>query len=99
MKKLIFDVDTKKVDNKENIKNNDVYNNEEVVDNGDQASSDLLNAPLNNLEYKNLVDGEYLTSKGYTLKIENGVASVDGILIVNKTYSLPSTFKPVNPNT
>ena len=33
------------------------------------------------------------TSKGYTLKIIDGVAYIDGILIVNKTYSLPSSYE------
>lgn len=32
------------------------------------------------------------TSKGYTLKISNGVTYIDGILIANKSYSLPSTY-------
>ena len=32
------------------------------------------------------------TSKGYEIKIINGVTYVDGVLIANKTYSLPSTF-------
>lgn len=45
----------------------------------------------------NMIDGTYTTSKGYTLVIKNGVAYIDNILIVNKTYSLPSSFKPQNP--
>lgn len=32
------------------------------------------------------------TSKGYTLKISNGLAMVDGIVIANKSYGLPSTY-------
>ena len=32
------------------------------------------------------------TSKGYTLKITDGVASIDGIIIANKSYALPSTY-------
>ena len=45
----------------------------------------------------NMVDGTYTTSKGYTLIIKNGVSYIDNILIVNKTYSLPASFKPQNP--
>lgn len=63
----------------------------------EDVSVELDKAPKNYEEYKSLSDGEYLTDKGYTLKIEDGVASVDDIVIVNKTYSLPSTFKPVDP--
>ena len=42
-------------------------------------------------------DGEYTTSKGYTLKKEKGISYIDGNLIVNKTYSLPDSFVPTNP--
>lgn len=78
-----------------NIKDN---NNDEAKNNKDEEVIKLDSAPLNNSEYKNLSDGEYLTSTGHKLKIENGIAYVDGNLIVNKTYSLPSNYKPINPN-
>lgn len=32
------------------------------------------------------------TSKGFPIEVKNGVTYIDGTLIVNKTYSLPSTF-------
>lgn len=44
-----------------------------------------------------LADGTYLTSKGYTLIVKDGLATIDGILIVNKTYSIPSDYQPQNP--
>ena len=44
-----------------------------------------------------LEDGIYTTNKGYTVKIQDGVASVNDIIIVNKTYSLPATYTPKNP--
>ena len=84
--------DNEKLNNE--IKDNDKNNDEEVVDN---MIVTLEKAPSNSEEYKNLNDGEYLTSKGYTLKIENGLAYVDGHLIVNKTYSLPEDYKPKDP--
>ena len=34
------------------------------------------------------------SSKGYKIEKKNGLYYVDGILIVNKTYSLPSTYNP-----
>ena len=34
------------------------------------------------------------TSKGYTITVSNGIAYIDGILIANKTFSLPSTYAP-----
>lgn len=37
-------------------------------------------------------DQEIYTDKGFLLKIENGIPSIDGVIIVNKTYSIPSTF-------
>jgi len=85
-------------ENKDNIKNNEQNPlPEKSKENNDLTTSTLDKAPTNNTEYKNLQDGEYLTENGYTLKIENGLATIDGILIVNKTYSLPNTFKPTNP--
>ena len=77
--------------------NNDSQNNENTdKENTNETNSNLEKTPLNNNEYKNLNDGEYLTTNGYTLKIENGIATVDGHLIVNKTYSIPSDYKPTN---
>lgn len=78
--------------------NKEIENNEDIiVEDTNQTNADLENAPSNFGEFHNLVDGEYLTKKGYTLKIENGVAYIDGHLIVNKTFSVPSTYKPKNP--
>ncbi len=59
----------------------------------------LKAAPNNSTELKTLGDGEYKTTKGYKIKIENGIARVEDNIIVNKTYSLPKDFKPENPST
>lgn len=83
---------------KEEPNNKEVNDNNEEVKKEEEEVIKLDSAPLNSSEYKNLSDGEYLTSTGYKLKIENGIAYVDGKLIVNKTYSLPSNYKPSNPN-
>jgi D-alanyl-D-alanine carboxypeptidase len=37
-------------------------------------------------------DTTFTTSKGFQGKTVNGITYIDGILIVNKTYSLPSTY-------
>ena len=34
------------------------------------------------------------TSKGYTIEVKNGITYIDGILIANKSYSLPSSYNP-----
>ena len=47
-----------------------------------------------------LREGEELvamTSKGYRVTRLNDIYYVDGILIVNKTYPLPSTYQPQDP--
>lgn len=61
-----------------------------------EVNNTLESAPKNNSEFQTLEDGEYLTEKGYTLTIKNGIAYIDNHLIVNKTYSLPEDYKPVN---
>lgn len=39
-------------------------------------------------------DKEFTTSKGFKGYTKNGITYIDGILIANKTYSLPSTYTP-----
>ena len=39
-------------------------------------------------------DGEFTTSKGFKGVVKNGVTYIDGVLIANKTYALPSTYNP-----
>ena len=47
-------------------------------------------------KYKKMKDKTITTSKGYTLKIKNGLAYIDDVLIVNKTYYLPENYTPTN---
>ena len=70
---------------------------EQLESKSNQTNSNLEKAPLSNQEFKNLSDGEYLTSNGYTLKIEEGIAYIEGHLIVNKTYNIPASYQPINP--
>ena len=39
-------------------------------------------------------DKEFTTSKGFKGYTKDGITYIDGILIANKTYGLPSTYKP-----
>ncbi len=39
------------------------------------------------------------TSKGFDIQTKNGATYIDGYLMANKTYALPSTFIPENPET
>ena len=63
----------------------------------ENVNSNLEKAPNNTGEFANLPDGEYVTDKGYTVTIENGISYVDGYLIVNKTYKLPENYQPNDP--
>lgn len=45
----------------------------------------------------NASDDKEKTSKGFTIETRNGATYIDGYLIANKTYALPSTFIPENP--
>lgn len=82
-----------------NTSNNskETTNNKVDEETTNQTNATLESSPNNNQEFENLSDGEYLTDKGYTLKIENGIASIDGHLIVNKTYSIPENYTPTDP--
>ena len=100
MKKEYFDnkINNKDNNTKENIIDKDELENIDIMEENTKEeteevnSTKLNNAPINNSEYENLNDGEYITTKGYTIKKINGVSYIDDILIVNKTYSLPSSF-------
>ena len=86
-----FLFNNKKIDNNDN-KTVDIKDGNDV-----KVDKKIDNAPINHKDFLDIGDGEYLTSKGFTLVIKNGVSYIDNILIVNKTYSLPQDFKPVNP--
>lgn len=38
-----------------------------------------------------------VTTKGFAIEVKDGVTYIDGYLVVNKTYPLPSTYVPTNP--
>lgn len=44
--------------------------------------------------YHVMPDREFKTSKGFPAKTKDGFTYVDGYLVVNKTYSIPSTYNP-----
>ncbi len=41
-----------------------------------------------------VTDGSFTTSNGHSGMVKNGITYIDGVLIANKTYSLPSTYNP-----
>ena len=43
---------------------------------------------------KKVADSEFTTSKGFKGVVKNGITYIDGYMIANKTYSLPSTYNP-----
>ena len=92
------------VNNKDNQKgdkqvmvNDDSNNNVDKVQDEVSVNQELRKTPKNNIEFSSLTDGEYVTDKGYKVVIKDGLSYVDNYLIVNKTYKLPSDYKPVNP--
>ena len=74
--------------------------NHDVVEKENEDLKDVLNdkekAPSSYLEFMDLKDGEYLTEKGNVLKIRDGIAYIDDMIIVNKTFALPSDYVPVD---
>lgn len=99
---MLFDKsDNEKVSN-EKVNNNDLSVEENPSENNGEGINEEVNntldkAPINATEFLKLNDGEYMTDKGYTLIIKDGLAYVEGQLIVNKTYSLSENYKPGNP--
>ena len=52
--------------------------------------------PQNNNDTRNNLTNNK-TRKGYTITYKDGAYYIDNVLIVNKTYKLTSSWKPVNP--
>lgn len=48
----------------------------------------------NNSNNPSNTNNTFKTSKGFSGKTENGITYIDGVLIANKTYSLPSSYSP-----
>lgn len=46
------------------------------------------------VDEKTTTSNEFTTSKGFKGYTKNGITYIDGILVANKTYSLPSTYNP-----
>lgn len=50
--------------------------------------------PKEKVETNNSGNSSFTTSKGYSGKVVNGITYINGVLIANKTYSLPSSYYP-----
>ena len=61
------------------------------------TKSDSKYPPLEELDGEKKVIGK--SSNGYTIYTKSGVTYVDGIMIVNKSYALPSDYYPTNTHT
>ena len=60
---------------------------------------DVSTSSDNNSDYSGsqYADSQSVSSKGFSIQTINGITYVDGVLIANKTYSLPSDFIPQDP--
>ena len=52
----------------------------------------VLASPFN--EKGEMIDGVYVTDKGFELVVKDGIAYVDGYLVANKTFPLPKEYAP-----
>ena len=66
--------------------NNKQIKKDEKTDKNDKIEN------TNNIDNNN--NNENLTSKGYKIEQKDGIYYINGILIANKSYSLPSTYNP-----
>ncbi len=68
-------------------------NQEEIKENQKQEKTQNKTEPTSEPTKQN-DDGTFTTSKGFKGETKNGITYIDGLLIANKTYSLPSTYSP-----
>lgn len=69
------------------------------INNNSKEKKVSVNSKNKVSEKDKLKAGEELidkTSKGYSVIKRNGIYYVDGVLIVNKTYPLPSSYQPID---
>lgn len=82
-----------KVDGKYNIEETGEYNLTYIAT--DKSSNETKKKfKLIVKENKNITTSE--SSLGYTIKNDRGITYINDVIIVNKTYSLPSSFAPNN---
>ena len=90
--------------NSENIKSEEDQDastsSDNNADNNSNGGSDNNSGNDNNSsDYSGsqYADSQSVSSKGFSIQTINGITYVDGVLIANKTYSLPSDFIPQDP--
>lgn len=55
----------------------------------------VTTTPVTEAVENSVKDGTYgTTSKGYSIVVKNGITYIGGIMVVNKTYSVPSSYAP-----
>lgn len=102
-----LDTNTAKVENKNNKKRTDYKtqnNQKDIITNEESDSVQEEVEPSETIDYKYkkldyiLGDKEVIgkTDNGYTIELVNGVTYIDGIMMVNKTYPLPSDYIPLD---
>lgn len=79
-------------DNKTATENNSENIKSEVFQ--DASTSSDNSSDYSGSQY---ADSQSVSSKGFSIQTINGITYVDGVLIANKTYSLPSDFIPQDP--
>lgn len=78
--------------NSENIKSEEAQDASTSSDNN--SGNDNNSSDYSGSQY---ADSQSVSSKGFSIQTINGITYVDGVLIANKTYSLPSDFIPQDP--
>ena len=62
---------------------------------GNEAKKEfVLEVTKKEVKAVNQGNGSFTTSKGFKGKVVDGITYIDGILIANKSYSLPSSYNP-----
>ncbi len=64
-----------------------------VADDGRRAVKEVTLSVRSPFDEKgNLIDGTYKTFRGFEIVVKDGLATVNGLLIVNKSYTVPEGF-------
>lgn len=78
--------------NNSSDKNNNQGTPDEQSSEGEEKNEPSSEAPSQSAEPQGELVG--YTAKGYPITVKNGITYVDGVLVANKTYALPSSYNP-----
>lgn len=79
-------------------KSDDNKSSQEAVEQNNNQTTEAVSESSASADNNQSGVSQGVTSKGFKIEQIDGATYIDGVLIANKTYALPSSFIPTNPD-